>query len=430
MSQEPHQENRISRKQMLRLFGAGGAGLTLGAGGATLAAGYAAARDADAAGDEGAGQEARVSFHGTHQAGISTPQQEHLHFAAFDLTAQDASEVADLLRAWSGAAARMRAGEPAGEDNYSTFLPPDDTGEAFDLSPARLTITFGFGPTFFEKDGEDRFGLKSRRPAALAEIPPLPGEALDAEKSDGDLCVQACADDPQVAFHAVRNLARIARGVAVMRWSQLGFGRVASTSKAQTTPRNLMGFKDGTANIKSEDEEAMDSHVWARPGDGPSWMDGGTYLVARRIRMLIEVWDRVSLDDQEKSIGRHKYTGAPIGAKDEFHPVDLKAKDDDGQPLVPENSHVRLSRVNEDERMLRRGYSFTDGMDPERGQLDAGLFFICFQRDPRKQFVPLQRRLGENDALNEYIQHTASALFACPPGVREGGYVGEALFIG
>ena len=429
MSQERGPGNRISRKQMLRLFGAGGAGLTLGAGGATLAAtSYAAARDANAKRAEAGAPVARVPFFGRYQAGIATPQQEHLHFAAFDLTVEDASAVRDLLKAWSDAAARMCVGDPAGEDNYSTFLPPDDTGEAFDLSPARLTITFGFGPGLFEKDGEDRFGLASHRPAALADIPPLPGESLDESKSGGDLCVQACADDPQVAFHAVRNLARIARGTAVVRWSQLGFGRVASTSKAQATPRNLMGFKDGTANIKAEDEELMDRHVWAEPGDGPSWMDGGAYMVARRIRMLIEVWDRVSLDDQEKSIGRHKYTGAPIGAKEEFHPVDLEAKGEDGAPLTPENSHVRLSRASGREKILRRGYSFTDGMDPERGQLDAGLFFICFQRDPREQFVPLQRRLGENDALNEYIQHTGSALFACPPGASEGGYVGEGLF--
>jgi deferrochelatase/peroxidase EfeB len=157
-------------------------------------------------------------------------------------------------------------------------------------------------------------------------------------------------------------------------------------------------------------------------------MAGGTYLVARRIRMLIEVWDRVSLDEQERSIGRHKYSGAPIGSNDEFDPVDLKARGEDGELLIPEDSHVRLARQSDEERILRRGYSFTDGMDPERGQLDAGLFFLCFQRYPRRQFVPLQRRLGENDLLNEYIRHTGSALFACPPGAAEGGFVGEELF--
>lgn len=188
-----------------------------------------------------------------------------------------------------------------------------------------------------------------------------------------------------------------------------------------------MGFKDGTNNIKAEDEGLMRDHVWVPQGEGPAWMADGTYLVARRIRMLIEVWDRVSLDEQERTIGRHKYSGAPIGKESEFESVDLGARDEEGEPLIPAGSPVRLSREG-DQKLLRRGYSFTDGLDPERGQLDAGLFFICFQRDPRDQFVPLQRRLGENDLLNEYIQHTGSAVFACPPGASEDGYLGDALF--
>ena len=416
---------KISRRDLLRVAGAGGAGLTLGAGGFAALRGAADARDP---GDEAAGFfAAQVPFFGRHQAGIATPQQEHLHFASLDLVSESAEEVRELLKAWSEAAARMTAGEPAGGENESPFLPPDDTGEALGLSPARLTLTVGFGPSLFQRDGENRFGLAKNMPDALEEIPPLPGDALEEGRSGGDLCVQACADDPQVAFHAVRNLVRIARGAAVVRWSQLGFGRTASTSKAQATPRNLMGFKDGTNNIKAEDEELMRDHVWVPHGEGPAWMTDGTYLVARRIRMLIEVWDRVSLDEQEKTIGRHKYSGAPIGKEGEFASVDLDAHDEGGEPLIPAGSHVRLSREG-DQKLLRRGYSFTDGMDAERGQLDAGLFFICFQRDPRNQFVPLQRRLGENDLLNEYIQHTGSAVFACPPGPSEDGYLGDALF--
>jgi deferrochelatase/peroxidase EfeB len=263
---------------------------------------------------------------------------------------------------------------------------------------------------------------------ALEEIPRMPGDSLEPERSGGDLCVQACADDPQVAFHAIRNLTRIARGAATMRWSQIGFGRTSSTSKAQETPRNLMGFKDGTNNVKAEDGDLMDQHIWVQTGDEPAWMRDGTYVVARRIRMLIEVWDRSSLNDQEQTIGRHRLSGAPIGGEDEFDPVDLETTGPNGKPLIPNDSHVRLSRENSDEQILRRGYSFTDGMDSKRGQLDAGLFFISFQRDPQKQFVPLQRRLAKNDALNEYISHTGSALFAIPPGARQDGYVGETLF--
>ena len=418
---------KFSRRDLFRVTGAAGAGLALGAGGYAALGGAADARDA---GDETSvlPDLRTVAFHDVHQAGIATAQQEHLHFVALDLVTQEVSEVRDLLRAWSEAAGRMTRGETAGDDNFSEYLPPDDTGEAFDLSPARLTLTFGFGPSFFEKDGEDRFGLGAVRPDALAPLPPLTGDVLDEGRSDGDLCVQACADDPQVAFHAVRNLVRISRGLAVVRWSQLGFGRTASTSKTQATPRNLMGVKDGTNNIKAEDEDLMNRHVWVPDEDGPSWMVGGTYLVARRIRMLIEVWDRVSLGEQEASIGRHKYSGAPIGKEDEFDPVDLKATDESGEPLIAPDAHVRLARQSDEEKILRRGYSFTDGFDAERGQLDAGLFFISFQRDPHKQFVPLQQRLAANDRLNEYIRHTSSALFACPPGATEGEFVGERLF--
>ena len=427
MSDKPD-SRKLSRRDLFRVTGAAGAGLALGAGGHAALSGAAGARGGAEA-SAGRGTQT-VAFHGTHQAGIATTQQEHLHFTVLDLVTEEVSEVRDLLRAWTAAAARMTRGETAGDENYSQFMPPDDTGEAFDLSPAGLTLTFGFGPSFFEKDGEGRFGLAGRRPEALTPLPPLTGDVMDEGRSDGDLCIQACADDPQVAFHAVRNLVRISRGLAVVRWSQLGFGRTASTSASQTTPRNLFGMKDGTNNIKAEDGDAMDRYVWVSESDGPSWMAGGTYMVARRIRMLIEVWDRVSLGEQEGSIGRHKYSGAPIGKEDEFDAVDLRAEDETGGPLISADAHVRLARQSDEEKILRRGYSFTDGFDAERGQLDAGLFFISFQRDPHKQFVPLQRRLAANDRLNEYIRHTSSALFACPPGATEGGFVGEHLFAG
>jgi deferrochelatase/peroxidase EfeB len=328
------------------------------------------------------------------------------------------------MREWSRAAAEMTAGQMVGGANGEPLAPPDDTGETVGLLPSRLTVTFGFGPSLFARRG---LGLHRDRPAALREIPPLPGDELNGEESGGDLCVQACADDPQVAFHPVRNLARIGRGTVTMRWSQLGFGRTASTSRGQETPRNLMGFKDGTANIRAEDTEAMDRFVWVG-GEGPTWMRGGSYLVTRRIRMLLEVWDRSALADQEETIGRNKYVGAPLGGSEEFEPLDLKAERN-GKPAIPVDAHVRLASasLNDGERILRRGYSFTDGVDESLGELEAGLFFICFQRDPQRQFVPIQRRLGSNDALNEYIKHVGSAVFAVPPGVRRGGYVGETL---
>ncbi|MCB0876011.1 MAG: deferrochelatase/peroxidase EfeB [Solirubrobacterales bacterium] len=398
------------------LIGAGAAGgIALAAGG-----GFALGR-AEASGDP-TGEV--VAFHGEHQAGITTPAQDRLHFASFDLTTDSVADLRTLLKEWTAASARMTKGEPAGTENGDPYLPPDDTGEAVGLGPADLTITIGFGPSLF--DG--RFGLASQRPDRLRPIPRLPADELDPKISDGDVCVQACANDPQVAFHAVRNLAKIAQGVAVMRWCQLGFGRTSRTGASQETPRNLMGFKDGTNNILNDDGGALEQFVWV--GDeGPEWMRGGSYLVSRRIRMLIEPWDRTFLQEQEQTFGRMKESGAPIGGSEEKDEVDLGAIGPDGNPLIPADAHIRLAspELNGGERILRRGYSFTDGFDVTRGQLDAGLFFICFQRDPHKQFVRIQEKLGADDRLNEYILHTGSALFAVPGGVSEGGYVGQGL---
>jgi deferrochelatase/peroxidase EfeB len=402
----------FTRRRLLASAGAGG--LAAAAGGAGFALGHETASDDGP--DTGAHT---VPFHGEHQAGIATAAQDRLHFAAFDVEdGLRAADLRDLLREWSRAAERMTAGERVGEDRDGLLAPPADTGEALGLTPTRLTVTFGLGPSLFD----DRFGFAASRPEPLHDLPALPGDELDPGRSGGDLCVQACADDPQVAFHAVRNLARIGRGAVTVRWSQLGFGRTSSTSRAQATPRNLLGFKDGTRNLKSEDTADLARHVWVagdRAGE-PAWLRGGTYLVARRIRMLIEVWDRASLGDQEQTIGRHKASGAPLGGREEFDAPNLAR--------LPADSHVRLAAPssNGGVELLRRGYSFTDGLDDRLGQLDAGLFFLSFQRDP-DAFVRVQRRLGSTDALNEYIKHVGSGVWAIPPGTRRGGWVGETL---
>lgn len=407
----------LTRRRLLQGAGAAGVGLGLG-GGIGYAAGQANASEGDGTGT------GTVPFDGVHQAGIATAQQDRLHFAAFDLVTDRVEELRELMSEWTDAAREMTAGEMIGTVNDEPFAPPDDTGEAVGLLPSRLTVTFGFGPSIF---APGRFGLTAQRPDELEEIPPLPGDELDPALSGGDLCVQACADDPQTAFYAVRNLARIGRGRVVMRWTQLGFGRTSSTSQAQATPRNLMGFKDGTANIRAEETEDMDRFVWVADDSQPEWMRGGSYMVTRRIRMLLEVWDRSSLRDQERTFGRAKYSGAPLSGTDEFDELNLEAEAG-GVPVIPAKAHARLAsqQVN-GQRILRRGYSFTDGAIDSLGQLDAGLFFIAFQRDPRAQFVPIQRRLGGNDALNEYISHRSSALFAVPPGTAAGGYIGEPL---
>lgn len=402
-----------------RLLGAGAAGGLAVAAGGGFAIGKSAAAEPDASTET-------VPFHGIHQAGITTPTQDRLHFAAFDLTTTDRSDVKALLQAWTAAAALMTKGEPVGPENDVPLSPPEDTGEALGVGASSLTITFGFGPSLFDK----RFGIASERPPELEPIPALPGDELDPRISDGDLCIQACANDPQVAFHAIHNLTRIALGTAVMRWCQLGFGKTSKTGAEQETPRNLMGFKDGTNNILNDDEEALDSFVWAG-SDSPDWMRGGSFLVSRRIRMLMETWDRTFLQEQENVFGRMKASGAPIGEQNENDQVDLNAKGPNGHHKIPMDAHIRLAGPgdNDFEMILRRGYSFTDGFDTVRGQLDAGLFFICFQKDPRLQFVPIQSRLGKNDRLNEYILHTSSALFAVPGGVQDkNGYIGQGLF--
>ncbi|RKS80456.1 deferrochelatase/peroxidase EfeB [Motilibacter peucedani] len=416
----------LSRRSLLGLLGGGAAAVGVGG------VGGAAVARATETGDDDSGT---VAFHGEHQAGITTPAQDRLHFAAFDVTTTSRDELVAMLKEWTAAAEAMCAGRDVGEGGTAggpAQAPPSDTGEAFGLPAAKLTITVGFGPSLFtDAHGKDRFGIAAQRPAALADLPAFPGDALDPERSGGDLCVQACADDPQVAVHAIRNLARIARGKANVRWSQLGFGRTSTTSTSQSTPRNLMGFKDGTNNLKLEDAGALAKSVWVAPGDGPDWMAGGSYLVARRIRMLIEPWDSTPLAEQERVIGRTKGTGAPIGREKEFDALDLEATGPDGSPLVDEKAHVRLAHpsTNGGAELLRRGYSFTDGTDG-LGRLDAGLFFLAYQRDPRAQFVRIQTSLAgrHGDALNEYIQHNGSGLFACPPGVRPGGWWGEGLF--
>lgn len=409
-----------------RLFGAVGAGAVLA--GAGVAAGRLTAPEAAASTSE------VVPFRGTHQSGIVTAAQDRMHFVAFDVITDSRDELVAMLKKWTEMAARMTAGEEAAEDGAigaGEYNPPSDTGEALDLHASKLTLTIGFGPSLFEANGKDRFGIADKKPAALADLPKFTGDALEPARSGGDIAIQACADDPQVAVHAVRNLARVGFGVVAVRWSQLGFGRTSSTSTSQKTPRNLFGFKDGTRNIKAEDPDTLSEFVWVDPRDDQPWMAGGSYLVARRIRMLIEPWDRTTLHEQERVFGRTKGSGAPLGRKDEFDDLQLGAKGAGGKPVIDKDAHVRLASAEELNgiQILRRGYNFTDGTDGF-GHLDAGLFFIAYCRDPQKQFVPMQQNLARNDALNEYIKHVGSAVFAVPPGVGDGDYWGSTLFDG
>jgi deferrochelatase/peroxidase EfeB len=422
-TQEATTADTSAQKQPSRrsLIGWGGAGLALGA--AAAGGAVAVSRATDDVDPAAAGTGAAVAFHGANQAGIATPVQDRLHFAAFDVQTEDRAAFVRMLKDWTEAARRMTAGKAVGEGAYGGLAeaPPDDTGEALGLKPSRLTLTIGFGPSLFERYGE-KFGIADKRPEALVDLPQFAGDNLDKSRTGGDLCVQACADDPQVAVHAIRNLARIGMGTVNIRWSQLGFGKTSSTTPDAQTPRNLMGFKDGTRNIAGTETDRLKKFVWVGEKDGPDWMTGGSYLVARRIRMHIETWDRTSLQEQEDVFGRDKGEGAPVGKAKEHDEPFLKA--------MKPTAHVRLAHPDSNGgiTILRRGYSFTDGTDG-LGRLDAGLFFLAYQRDVRKGFIPLQRRLSAQDALNEYIQHVGSAVFAVPPGVRDqDDWWGSTLF--
>ncbi len=397
-------------------------GLLAGSGLAAAATVVAALGDSASVADAGPvtgstpSAETAVPFVGTHQAGIATRQQPFLAFAAYDLATSDPGTFGALLRTWTAAAERLTSGRTLAGDP-ALFAPPGDSGEALGVGACRLTLTVGFGPSLFDA----RLGLSAHRPAVLVDLPPFAGDQLDPARTGGDLCVQACADDPRVAFHAVRNLTRLASDAATLRWVQVGAGTTTRPATGASPPRNLLGFHDGTANLDPSDEAAMDRAVWVDRAD-QQWMAGGTYLVARRIRIHLESWDRTTLEAQQLTVGRVKATGAPLGSRSLDDPVDLDALGADGQPLIPNDAHVRQASPtrNGGAQLLRRGYTYVDAVDPASGEVDAGLFFVCFQQDPTRQFVPIQRRLSESDALATYLVHTGGGVFACPPGVAAG----------
>jgi len=352
----------------------------------------------------------RVPFHGAHQAGIVTPPQRHAHLLALDVHREGPGDLRDLLRALSQTAAALTTGTgaPAGQG----------TGEADGLDAARLTVTLGLGPSVF---ADDRFGLRRRAPETLRDLPAFRGDDLDPARCDGDLGVQVCCDDPQVAFAAVHALTLAAHGVATPRWTQAGF----TSAPPGRTGRNLLGFRDGSRNL---DPRTAADQLWLGAG-APPGMAGGTLMVVRRIRTLLDVWDATTLEQQERAIGRRKASGAPLQGGGERDAPDL-ARSTGGALVTPVNAHARLAAPESTggARILRRGYNYTDGVDAATGQLDAGLVFVSFQRR-LDQFVRIQQRLDTGgDALAKHLVTTGSAVFACPPGARRGGFVGEGLF--
>ncbi|MET7450404.1 iron uptake transporter deferrochelatase/peroxidase subunit [Streptomyces sp. NPDC005574] len=400
----------VSRRRLLGTAGA--TGLALGAAGA--AAGYAA-RPAEAAplASLGTGE---VMFHGKHQPGITDPLQARGHLLAFDLAAgAGRKEAAALLRRWSQTARRLMAGEAAAQD---------DTDVARDAGPSSLTLTFGFGHGFFA-----RTGLDKQRPAALDPLPGFSSDHLDKARSDGDLWVQIGADDALVAFHALRAIQKDAGGAARVRWQMNGFNRTPGATAHRMTARNLMGQLDGTRNPKPAEPD-FDTRIFV-PASGaadPAWMADGSYAVVRRIRMLLDDWEKLSTGAQENVIGRRKADGAPLSGGTETTPMDLEKTDARGNLVVPVNAHARITRPDQNggAAMLRRPFSYHDGIDAD-GTPDAGLLFVCWQADPVRGFVPIQRKLDRGDALSQYVRHEASGLFAVPGGAAPGEYVGQRL---
>ncbi|REB07371.1 deferrochelatase/peroxidase EfeB [Sporosarcina sp. BI001-red] len=419
MAEEKLFEKKISRRQMLKLTGAGAAGAAIGAsglGGLLNVFGMTTEEDNPSSKN-------KVNFYGAHQSGIITPVQTHVYFASLEVLVKSQGELKELFQQWTPMAVRLMNGEPIGELSSNGFIPAKDTGEAGGLDASGLTLTFGVGPSLFDKN---ELGLSAKRPSELKDLPHFPKDQLDPAYTGGDICIQACAEDPQVAFHAIRNLIRAASGKVRLKWSQAGFNSFPEKNKKRETPRNLFAFKDGTSGPDAASKQAMNDAVWVQSGESQGWLTGGSYMAVRRIQMHLETWDRTALSEQEATFGRHRATGAPIGLKGEHDEMPLDQKDASGEPVIPVDSHVRLAKEAK-AQIHRRSFSYSSGTMDATGAYDAGLLFISYQKHP-EQFIAIQKSFGRADKLNEYITHRGSALFACFPGVQKGSYIGESLF--
>lgn len=410
----------LSRRSVLT----GGVAAVVGGGVVGGAAGYAGrgvVDDDEAIADWKTVADSRVvgtttePFHGPRQSGITTAPQSHAAFVAFDIVpGATRTEIQGVLRAWSQDAARLTQGRGGLAD-----LEPELAED-----PARLTVTIGLGPGFF-----DAAGMPEKRPSWLARLPAFPQiDRLEDRWSEGDLLLQICADDPLIVSHAARILASGVRGVARQRWAQRGFRKAVGTDPSGRTQRNLFGQIDGTENPRPDDVDF--DQILFSDGSDQRWMRGGSSLVLRRIRMTMDTWEEIDRTSRELSVGRRLDTGAPLTGTEEHDPPDFQAVDDVGLPVIPPESHIARARQrNRGEAMLRRPYNYDD--PPEDGEIsNSGLLFTAYQADPVRTFIPVQQRLAEQDALNTWTIPIGSAVFALPPGAPEGGYVGQTLFEG
>jgi dye decolorizing peroxidase len=349
--------------------------------------------------------EKTVPFFGVHQAGIDTDAQAHGLFLALDLHEDvDRLALTRLLRILTDDAARLTQGKPALADSEPELS----------QSPARLTVTFGFGPGLVARTG-------GSGPGWLAPLPAFRVDQLRPEFSDGDLLLQIAGDDPLTVAHAARMLLKDARGFADLRWTQQGFRRAYGTERPGTTMRNLFGQVDGTTNPRPGTDD-FDEVVWATDG----WLAGGTGMVVRRIRMDLDKWDHLDRSGRDAAVGRTLANGAPLTGTAEFDEPDFEAKTSIGFPVIPQFAHVRRARGDGSERIFRRAYNYDE--QPTGTQVsESGLLFVSFQADIERQFTPMQRRLDELDLLNEWTTPIGSAVFAIPPGCAEDGFIGDTL---
>ncbi|MEU6348985.1 Dyp-type peroxidase [Streptomyces sp. NPDC047072] len=267
--------------------------------------------------------------------------------------------------------------------------------------PRSVTVTVGVGPAL-----PARLGVPV--PVGLRELPGFPGDRLDSGWCGGDVLVKVGADDHVTTAVEAARLTRLAAGTLRVRWRQRGFLPV---TPAGETPRNLLGFKDGSAQPTPEECERW---VWGA--------DGGTFLVVRRIHIRVDDFARLALGRQEEVIGRRRASGAPIGGRREHDEVDIFAKTPEGRYVLPLHSHVRAASPRPDggARMLRRGYSYDEGPD------DRGLLFLGFMKDPAL-FVRVQERLAARDELSRFIEHRGSAVAYVLPGAGPREALGTPL---